>query len=486
MMDSSAHQAIARVGAAFLILLTMTAAATFYWGILRGPELSARPDNPRRVMADRMTRRGRILDRIGVVLAETVFEDGQPRRRYPLHEAAPVTGYQTWRYGAGGTAGASYGAGGAEAAYDLALRGDLGRSVGAIAASALFDRARDGHDIVLTVDAGLQREAAARLGSGAGRAGAAVVVRVADGAVLALASAPSFDPGALDSGATVPPTALLNRATVGRYPPGSTWKAVTLAAALDAGIAGEGDIREDGSAVEAFGGYAVQCNNAPEGVLSFDLLHAFAYSCNVTFARLGVQLGAERYRRSVASFALEETPPFPLGTVAGSLSRDAELGLPELASAAFGQGELLVTPLYMALVAAAIAGDGALRSPYLLADVPGVRWSSIADERGTWRRAMSPGIARRVRHAMVVSARDGWARSAGIGRADGFTFGGKTGTAEVGDGQPPHAWFIGFAPADEPIVAVAVLVEHGGEGARVAAPIGGGLLEAALADDPGG
>lgn len=485
MNAATARRAIEHVGLVFLALLGATAAATFYWAILRGPELAARPDNPRRVAIDRMTRRGRILDHAGAVLAETRFEDGQPRREYPVPEAAPIVGFQTWRYGAGGREGAAYGAGGAEAAYDLALRGDLGRSVGAITAGALLDRPRIGHDVVLTLDAALQRQAMARLGGDAGRAGAAVVLRVRDGAVLAMASTPTFDPTALDAGADGAPTALLNRATQGLYPPGSIWKAVTLAAALDAGIAAEGDVREDGTAVEYFEGYAVRCNNAPDGVDAFDLLHAFAYSCNVTFARLGATLGEARYRRAVGAFGLSEAPPFPLPTVAGSLTQDDAMGLPELASAAFGQGELVVTPLYMALVAAALAGDGALPTPYLLADVPGVRWSSIADERGTWQRPIPRGTANRVRHAMVVSARDGWARSAGIGRAEGFTFGGKTGTAEVGGGRPPHAWFIGFAPADDPRVAVAVLIENGGDGSTAAAPIGGALLDAAMAIEPG-
>jgi len=470
---------LADVGLAFLALLALAAAATFYWAILRGPELAARPDNPRRIALDQATQRGRILDRRGTILAETRFETVASRRIYPVPEAAPVVGYQTWRFGAGAGAGASYGTGGAEAAYDVALRGDLGRSVAQIAAASLFDRPRQGHDVVLTLDAELQRQAAARLGGGAGRSGAAVILRVGDGAVRALASTPAFDPAALDDGAELPAAALLNRATQGLYPPGSVWKAVTLAAAIQAGIAREDDERDDGSAVETFDGFAVRCNNAPEGAVRFDLLHAFAYSCNVTFARLGAALGAERYRAAAAAFGLGEAPPFPLPTAAGSLSSDDALTLPELASAAFGQGELLVSPLHMALVAAAIAGDGALPAPYLLADVPGVRWSSIADERGTWRQAMSRGVAASTRRAMVVSARDGWARSAGLGRGEGFTFGGKTGTAETGGSRPPHAWFIGFAPADEPTVAVAVLVEHGGDGATAAAPIGGALLEAA-------
>jgi len=497
---------LARLTAAGFLLL---AAATFHWGFLRADELAARPDNLRRVAFDRRIQRGRILDRRGRVLAETrevpvadgdtagagdaaadaaestgggESAAGAPTTRrvrvYPVPAAAPVVGFQAWRYGAGGDARVTYGIGGAEAAYDEALRGDLGLSYRQLIAARVLHRPQAGHSVVLALDADLQAFAAEQLG---GREGAVVVVDTGSGAVRALVSQPTFDPASLDEGppaADDPRRPLFNRATQGRYPPGSIWKTVTLAAALNERKVALSDEVEDGDGVGYFQGFAVRCDNNPPDRTKFDIAHAFGWSCNLTFARLGVALGDRTYRQYAEAFGLEDAPPFPLPVAAGSLSSHDALAAPELASAAFGQGEILVTPMHMALVAAAAAGDGRLPVPYLLEDVPGVRWGRIADERGTWRRAVPEETAALVRQAMVIGAREGWARAAQD--AAGVAIGGKTGTAQLGGDARPHAWFIGFAPAEAPIVAVAVLVVNGGEGARVAAPIGGRVLARAV------
>ena len=473
---------VARLAALVLGLLALQGFATAYWGFVRAEGLAARPDNPRRIAFDQQIRRGRLLDRAGTELAVTRFDaDSIPSRVYPEPAAAPVTGYQTWRYGAGSVSGASYGAGGAEAAYDAALRGDLGSTIGQVLATRVLGRPQVGHDVVLTLDAALQATAADAL---AGREGAVVVLDVADGAVRALVSQPTFDPAALDDGLSLPNEAsspLFNRATQGRYPPGSTFKTITLAAALAAGATRlDAVVADGGGAVEMFEGYAVRCANEPDGVERFDIAHAFAYSCNLTFARLGRDVGRTAFERQARAFGIDAAPPFPLPTAAGQISNDGAMPLPELVSAAFGQGEVLATPLHMALVAAAAAGDGRIPTPYLLADVPGVRWRSIGDERGTWRRAMGASVAGDVRRAMITAAEVGYVGTAQL--AGGPRVGGKTGTAQAADGLP-HAWFIGFAPAEAPRVAVAVLVVHGGEGIRAAAPIAGRVLAAALAAD---
>jgi peptidoglycan glycosyltransferase len=478
-MNDPIGRHIVRLAGLITGLFLLLAGATFYWGFLRADALAARPDNPRRSAFDRRIARGRILDRHGAVLAETRFdEDGEPERVYHEPSAAPAVGFQTWRYGAGGSTRSTYGAGGAEAAYDVALRGDLGLSLRQLLAGQLLHRPQTGHDVVLTLDGELQRYGAELLGD---REGAVVVLDVPTGAVRALVSEPTFDPASLDAGKLDPEDPrrpLLNRATQGLYPPGSIWKTVTLAGALAAGLASPSDMFDDGDAVEYFAGFPVRCNNNPEGVTRFDLAHAFGYSCNLTFARLGNKLGSSRYRQLAKDFGLGEIPPFPLPISRGSLSSHDELPTAELVSAAFGQGELSVTPLHMALVAAAAARDGTMPVPYLLEDVPGVDHRSLADGRGVWRRAMAPDVAREVRDIMVTSVEDGWARSAVAGL--GITAGGKTGTAQLGEGVSPHSWFIGFAPADDPQVAVAVLVANGGEGAAVAAPIGGRILQRAL------
>jgi peptidoglycan glycosyltransferase len=480
-----------RLALFFLLAFASLALGTFYWGFIEADQLGARPDNLRRISFDLRIARGRILDRSGRVLAETLREADPEaedpraaeasRRVYPYPAAAPVVGFQTWRYGAGGDTRVTYGIGGAEAAYDRALRGDLGLSMRQLLASRVLHRAQQGNDIALTLDAELQAYAAELIGD---REGAAVLLDVESGAVRALVSLPTFDPSDLDRGlapddGTSP---LLNRATQGLYPPGSVWKVVTLAAALDAGIARPDTVYDDGEGEDRFEGFAVACNNNPAGSTRFDLAHAFGWSCNRTFARLGVSLGEAAYRDYTRRFGLGFAPPFPLPTVAGQLSGNAQMSVPELASAAFGQGEILVSPLHMALIAAAAAGSGRLPVPYLLDDVPGLRWSSLADEHGTWLRALPGKVAEEVREIMIISARDGHARSAAA--TAGIAIGGKTGTAQLGGEQAPHSWFIGFAPAEAPRLAVAVLVVNGGEGGAVAAPIGGYLLARGLKSEP--
>lgn len=474
----------------FLVAFASLALTSFYWAFIEADQLGARPDNLRRISFDQRIARGRILDRSGRVLAETLREadpDAEDpraaeasRRVYPYPAAAPVVGFQTWRYGAGGDTRVTYGIGGAEAAYDRALRGDLGLSMRQLLASRVLHRAQTGNDIVLTLDAELQAYAAGLIGD---REGAVVLLDVESGAIRALVSLPTFDPADLDRGLAADDAAspLLNRATQGLYPPGSVWKIVTLAAALDAGLAAPDTVYDDGEGEDRFEGFAVACNNNPEGTTRFDLAHAFGWSCNRTFARLGVALGEPRYRGYARRFGLGFAPPFALPTAAGQISGKDRMSVPELASAAFGQGEILISPLHMALIAAAAAGSGRLPVPYLLDDVPGLRWSSLADEHGTWLPAVPHRVAEQLHEIMVVSARDGHARSAAV--TAGLAIGGKTGTAQLGGEQAPHSWFIGFAPAETPRLAVAVLVVNGGEGGAVAAPIGGYVLGRALSSE---
>ena len=252
---------------------------------------------------------------------------------------------------------------------------------------------------------------------------------------------------------------------------------VTLAAALNEGATRLDDVVADGDYTEYFEGFPIRCDNNPPGKTTFDIAHALGWSCNVTFARMGAELGERLVRAYAQNFGVNDTIPFPLPVAESSLSNDDEMSVAELASASFGQGEVLVTPMHMALVTAALAGDGTMPVPYLLETVPSVRWSTMADDRGTWRRSVSRDTAHKMRGALVLSATEGWARAARAGTD--VSLGGKTGTAQVADGQP-HSWFIGFAPADDPEVAIAVLVPHGGEGSVVAAPIAGRILQRAL------
>ena len=445
-----------------------------YWQLVRAPELWAREDNPRHLEMERRIQRGRILDRDGAELARTEMGPQGARRVYPYPPLAHVTGFWSLRYGTAGI----------EAAFNDDLRGLTGQDAKTVLVDRLLHRPQVGHDVVLTLDLDLQRVADEALGD---RRGAVVLLDPRDGAILALVSHPTFDPNTLDQDwerlKADPSSPLLNRATQGRYPPGSTWKTVTLAAALQEGLVFPGDVFDDGDAELIVEGFPIHCDNNPRGVNSFDLAHAYGYSCNLTFARLGLELGTKRYKEYALRFGLGQSLPLEIPTAVSQLANDPFMDRVLLASTAFGQGELAVTPLQMALVAAAMANDGAIPKPHLLVRVQDREGNVLREaETGIWQIAVIPRVARHVREMMVVSVEEGWARGAKI---PGVQVAGKTGTAEVGGETEPHAWFIGFAPADEPRYAIAVLVENGGEGSRVAVPIARRVLEAALSRDRG-
>jgi peptidoglycan glycosyltransferase len=243
-MTPFAARNVLRLAALTGLGLVAVSLATAYWGYVRAAELAVRPDNPRLAASDRRIERGAILDRAGRTLARTEWgAGGEPRRLLLVGSAAPVVGYQTWSYGRGAN-GRAYGAGGAEAAFDAVLRGDVGVTPADRLGVTLLHRPPRGRDIRLTIDAVLQEQAAALL---AGRPGAVVVLAVGTGEVRALATAPTFDAAVLDAPGAAEQD-MLNRATQGLYPPGSTWKTVTLAGALAAGTAHLDDMLEDGSA----------------------------------------------------------------------------------------------------------------------------------------------------------------------------------------------------------------------------------------------
>jgi peptidoglycan glycosyltransferase len=274
---------------------------------------------------------------------------------------------------------------------------------------------------------------------------------------------------------------LINRVTEGLYPPGSTFKTVTLSAALDTGTLSLGS-QFNGTAatgpVTIFGHTFDTGNNLPPGVTSVDLLHAFMYSDNIVFAQVGVKLGSKNFLDYAHRFGLEQQIPFDIPVSVSRVLASGETFDPvALASSAFGQGNLQVTPLQMLLIAEGVADDGSVPDPILVKQVTAPDGSRVTgDNPGTYSTVMSAVTAGDVRNAMRQVVTGGSGFNANI---PGVTVAGKTGTAESGNGAP-HAWFIAFAPETNPRVAVAVIVEHGGEGAFVAAPIARTILEAAL------
>lgn len=358
----------------------------------------------------------------------------------------------------------------------------------------LTGRSPEGAAVETTILPAAQQAARSALGD---QQGAVVALDPTTGAILALVSTPGFDPNALsvhDSSqasdayqqlAAAEGNPLRSNATQERYPPGSTFKLVTAAAALASGrfapdtpVASPRELTLPGTSatIQNFGGSSCGGDTIP-------LADALRVSCNTAFAQLGMDLGDDAIREQAEAFGFgDEGLTVPLQVV-GSVF-PADLGAPETAQSAIGQRDVQATPLQMAMVAAGIANGGSVMRPYLVQTVRAADLSVVDEaEPQEYSRAMTSTNAAALRDMMVNVVEHGTGTAA---RISGVSVAGKTGTAQTSEGAAPHAWFTAFAPADAPRVAVAVIVEHGGSlgneatGGAVAAPIARAVIEAVL------
>ncbi len=420
--------------------------------------------------------RGSIVSADAVVFAESFAEGEIYRRRYPQGTlAAHAVGYHSTTYGRAGI----------ESAMNDALTGQrVFRSFrDAVEAAAGLPVA--GNDVWLTVDSRVQRAAEQAL---AGRRGAIVAIEPSTGKVLALASSPAYDPGTVDSAwdqlAAAEAAPLYNRATQSLYPPGSTYKIVTLTGAIGAGIATPQTTYPGPGRLEIGGAPVTNYEGGSYGEV--DLAQATMRSVNTVFAQLAVDLGASELVAQSDRFGFGSEPPVEIPARASLMPDPREMTEWETAWAGVGQpvGEHesppgpQVTALQMALVAAGIANDGIVMRPHLvdrITDNAGRVITSTEPRR--WTNATDPGTAATVSRIMADTVRAGTGTRAQI---PGVAVAGKTGTAETGRGLPSHAWFISFAPVENPQVAVAVILEGAGTGGREAAPAARPVMEAAL------
>jgi len=452
----------------FAVLLVYLAGVQVIWG----PHLADTAQNPRLAIAAQQVQWGRILDRHLTVLADSTTQGGRQVRRYAGGSSlAHLLGYRSARYGLAGL----------EARYDPELLGLPARDPWQ-ALQAAVGRSMRGDDLVLTIDGTVQQAAVQAL---EGFRGAAVALDPRTGAVLALASAPAFDPAAIDAAwATLsrdPGSPLLDRATSGEYAPGSSFKPVVLAAALQGGRVTQQTEVDCAASITVQGAVIRNFEHEQYGMMTVP--DAFAASCNVAFVHIGMATGADAIVGTARAFGLGRAPRFDLPAASGHLPDPRGLGPRGLAQISFGQGSLLVTPLQMALVAGAIANHGALMWPFVLSQVRAADGRILESyaERGT-QVVLPPAVDAEIVQDMVEVVARGTGTAAQI---PGVVVAGKTGTAENPQGQT-HAWFIAFAPAERPTVAVAVLLEHGGVGGQAAAPAARRVLTAALAAQAAG
>lgn len=437
-----------------------------YLQVVHAGYLLNHPRNRRLQLLEEAVVRGRILDRQGQVLAETVSGSNGKYRRYPYGQlVSGITGYVSARYGRWGL----------ESTYNktlLGLKGDLtGDDFWSMQRVGTGEK---GNDIVLSIDVNLQRLADRLLGD---RRGAVVALEPSTGRVLAMVSHPGYDPGRVDTDwdslKDDPASPLLNRAAQGLYPPGSVFKVITAAGAINKNPAtthrvfeAPGYITIEGRRIED-----------KQAIGRLDFGQAFARSSNYVFATLGLEQGPESFITTARNFGIAKPIPFDLTAEEGSLPDPAGLSKLELGETAIGQGRVMVTPLNMAVVAAAIANGGIIMAPTLVDEVrdPGGTMIKSTQPRQL-RTAVSKSVADALTTVMTLTVREGTGTAAAI---PGVQAAGKTGSAQNPHGQV-HAWFIGFAPAQKPTVAVAVIVENAGAGGREAAPIAREIMKTVI------
>jgi len=493
------NKQISRLAIVALILLASLIVATTYWQSWAAPGLAAKQDNAIQRVAQFRIKRGLIYASDGkTVLARNVVvkRGGQTLylRTYPTKGLAAATvGYSTQGRSRSGIERQ-------ENAYLTASNANLGTIW-----NKLVDTAKGatitGNNLVLNINVKAQRIAETAL---AGKCGAAVVLNPQTGQVYVMASSPGFNPNKIESNngyasilkspSACPgsSSALFNRATEGLYPPGSTFKTVTAAAALDDGVYTPDSTFDDPGYCTEYGqrvSNALNPEGSAEAFGEVNMIEAYEHSINAVFCNIGQKLGAKRIVAEAKKFGFYSEPPIELPSDSVSSSGEfntkthsffTNAGLMDPGRLAFGQDKLLVTPLQMALVASAVANKGTIMVPHLVKKVTAPDGSTVVKIKPqVWRKAMKPSTAAALNTMMQAVVTGGTGTAAQI---PGVLVAGKTGTAETGLDRVYDAWFIFFAPADNPTVAGAVVVEHSvdGFGGSVSAPIAKQLMQAIL------
>jgi peptidoglycan glycosyltransferase len=482
------HQ-ISRLAVASLVLVISLIVGTTYWQAWAAPSLADRRDNSIKVVAQFTIKRGGIFAADGSVLARNRARRVSGKtfyfRRYPGRERfAHAVGYSTQARSRSGIEQS---------------RNDFLTGANANLATLLdttLDRLRgatiEGNDVILTLRPVAQKVAMQALG---GQCGAAVALEPKTGKVLVMASSPSYDPNLVERNfARIQRAAgpcgiapLLNRASSGLFTPGSIFKVVTAAAALDSGTyTPDSTFNDPGYCIE----YGKRVNNydtsTPFGTVNFS--QALINSINSSFCEMGKKLGPEKILDYARRFGFYADPPVdlpsgersPSGLYQGGklLSRSQESRV-DPGRLAFGQERMVVTPLQMAMVAGAIANKGVVMEPHLTDRIRKPDGTTLVKIKpDELRRAVKPEIADQIAGMMegVVSGGTGTAA-----QISGVRVAGKTGTAETGVAGRNTAWFIAFAPVEDPKVAIAVVLQNqNATGGTVSAPIAKEIMEALL------
>ncbi|MGW0004342.1 peptidoglycan D,D-transpeptidase FtsI family protein [Nocardia grenadensis] len=479
-----------RVAMAVMVMIVALLLNATYVQVIKADDYRADPRNSR-VLLDEYSRQRGQISAGGAVLASSVATDDRYKylRVYPTDPQAyaPVTGFYSMQYGSTGL----------ERAEDPVLNGSDAQLFGSRLIDLISGRDPRGGNVVTTIDPMMQQVAYNELTS-KGYTGSVVAIEPSTGKILTMVSTPSYDPNLLSGHDGAQGTQawedlsadekqpMLNRAISQTYPPGSTFKVVVTAAALSNGKANPQSqftaapnitLPGTNTTLENYNGST--CGSGATATL----YEAFRRSCNTAFVELGVDVGAAALEDEAAAFGIgpHRGIPMPVAeSTVGNIPDNAALG-----QSSIGQRDVALTPLDNAVIAATVANGGVRMEPYLVDQLQNPDLSELSTtEPVSVGQAVSADVASTLTELMVASEEN----TAGSGGTS-YRIASKTGTAEHGAdprNTPPHAWYIAFAPAENPKIAIAVIVENGGDralaatGGSVAAPVARAVLDAGL------
>jgi peptidoglycan glycosyltransferase len=474
------NRPLRRVAAACGVLMVVLLLQLNFLQVIKANDYRTDPRNSRVLLEEYDRERGVILVGNEAIATSKATNDVLKYLRTYLDPMmyAFATGYYSHIYGSTGV----------ERYENSILAGADDRLFVKRVVELLTQEATKGGDVKLTLNPAAQAAAWKGL---AGRRGAVVALEPSTGRILALVSSPSYDPNDLsahdsdkvrkawDKLTADPAMPLLNRALSQTYPPGSTFKLVTAAAALSSGqytptspVPGPAVLNLPQTSADLPNYFKGTCTPGSDKTT---ITHALERSCNTTFGAIGMALGQDALRKQAEAFGFGDSLNVPM-PVARSVF-PSNLNAPQTAQSAIGQFDVRCTPLQMAMVAAAIANQGVVMQPYLVEELRARDLDVLSrTDPQELSRAMSPEVAAELTKIMVSVVENGTATNAKI---SGVQVAGKTGTAQNANGKNPHAWFVSFAPALNPSVAVAVVLENGGSDRQI--EVGGNLLAAPIA-----
>ncbi|MDO5300913.1 MAG: penicillin-binding protein 2 [Tissierellia bacterium] len=448
----------------FLVLMSISMMLYLtYFAVFQAETVRSHPANRRSSIAEGQIKRGDIYDRKGELLATSEGEAGNYHRIYSYPTLyAHIIGY----------ANSSLGKSGLESSMnDYLLNRNGNRTLKEIS-DFIRNEKQDGNSLILTLDTQMQSKARELLQENTEK-GSIVLMKPKTGEVLAMASLPDFNAQTIledwdkiqqsDNGA------LLNRSINGRYPPGSTFKVITAAGLLQSNV----NLSYEDTGEQVIDGRTFR--NAENAIYGdVDLDEALMYSLNTYFVRKGVDLGAPNLGKQADEFAFNQKIPFELPISQSEFDYKGKLSMTTLAASSIGQGNVLATPLQMAMVASAVANNGTMMKPYIVSEIEDSDGRTIeSTEPETLKESIPSDVAEKLNEYLIDVVNDGSGKNA---RLNAFQVAGKTGTAENATGRN-HAWFIGYGPAEDAEYAVAVILEEADEsGGSVAAPIARDLL----------